>query len=166
MLKYANRLDRGEKGALCLDPHVYEKVSKLLLESGIRLADGMEERFQAHLRWIRQWNAVGGFVSTAEVAHLEQHLWDSLGLAPYIDRAGRWLDIGPGGGFPAIPVAMVLPMVSLVMVDRSEKKGGLLLGGIRKLGLRELFHVEQLDDGWQAAGLRRGTVHRITAPSD
>ncbi|NJL46849.1 MAG: 16S rRNA (guanine(527)-N(7))-methyltransferase RsmG [Leptolyngbyaceae cyanobacterium SM2_5_2] len=59
----------------------------------------------------------------------EKHLWDSLqGVASYLtdspptDSALRVIDIGTGGGFPGLPVAMVFPQWSVALLDATRKK--------------------------------------------
>lgn len=88
-------------------------------------------RLQTHLALVRQWNPIVGVVSEGDVAFLEErHLIDSLSLVPYVLRycgkTGSLLDIGSGGGFPALPVKCVLPELKVVLVERSARKIGFL----------------------------------------
>lgn len=59
----------------------------------------------------------------------EKHLWDSLrGIAPILSGkiashpGDKIIDIGTGGGFPGIPVALVLPDCSVTLLDSTRKK--------------------------------------------
>ncbi|CAD5961086.1 Ribosomal RNA small subunit methyltransferase G [Planktothrix tepida] len=59
----------------------------------------------------------------------EKHLWDSLrGIAPVLSGkipahpGDKIIDIGTGGGFPGIPVALVLPDCSVTLLDSTRKK--------------------------------------------
>ncbi|MBD2484190.1 16S rRNA (guanine(527)-N(7))-methyltransferase RsmG [Planktothrix sp. FACHB-1365] len=59
----------------------------------------------------------------------EKHLWDSLrGIAPILSGktashpSDKIIDIGTGGGFPGIPVALVLPDCSVTLLDSTRKK--------------------------------------------
>ncbi|WP_035986187.1 16S rRNA (guanine(527)-N(7))-methyltransferase RsmG [Leptolyngbya sp. KIOST-1] len=59
----------------------------------------------------------------------EKHLWDSLqGVAPWLsdsqpEVAGlRVVDIGTGGGFPGLPVAIVFPHWTIALMDATRKK--------------------------------------------
>ncbi|MDD2335843.1 MAG: 16S rRNA (guanine(527)-N(7))-methyltransferase RsmG [Geobacteraceae bacterium] len=51
-----------------------------------------------------------------------KHFADSLSLLVTLNKSGTLLDIGSGGGFPAIPLKIMLPHVSVVSVDAVEKK--------------------------------------------
>ena len=61
----------------------------------------------------------------------EKHLWDSLsGLAPWYEpeklewlpTVKRVIDIGTGGGFPGIPVAIARPQWQITLLDSTRKK--------------------------------------------
>ena len=53
---------------------------------------------------------------------LEKHLLDSLVLLGYLPESGRMLDMGSGGGFPGIPLAIARPDLRVVSVDSVGKK--------------------------------------------
>jgi 16S rRNA (guanine527-N7)-methyltransferase len=49
--------------------------------------------------------------------------------------SGPWLDLGSGGGFPALPVKLVLPDADLTCVERNARKAAFLRHAIGRLGL-------------------------------
>lgn len=51
-----------------------------------------------------------------------KHFVDSLSLLGCLKKTGKLLDIGSGGGFPAIPLKILLPKLPVVSVDAVEKK--------------------------------------------
>ena len=73
---------------------------------------------------------------------LGAHVADSLSLVPYMPERGLLLDIGSGGGFPAIPLKIVRPGLDVVLVERSSKKVGFLRKVIGALGLKGVKLVE------------------------
>ena len=80
-----------------------------------------------YLSLVREWNDYASLVSKGDLSSLEEtHLVDALGLAPVIVRLGQdeglLLDIGSGGGFPAIPLKIVLPDLQIVMIERCGRK--------------------------------------------
>ena len=98
------------------------------------------KRMQNHLALVRQWNPIVGVVSEGDVAFLEErHLIDALSLVPYVLRycgpSGSLLDIGPGGGFPVLPIKCVLPGLKVVLVERSARKVGFLQRTVAALQL-------------------------------
>jgi 16S rRNA (guanine527-N7)-methyltransferase len=66
------------------------------------------------------------------------HLLDALAALPLIDAAGprRAVDLGSGGGVPAIPLALARPDIEWLMVDSVGKKAAVLRECIAVLGLR------------------------------
>lgn len=74
-------------------------------------------------------------VAPAEVARL--HLLDALAVLPLLDEtaAQRVIDLGSGGGVPAIPLALARPGVEWVMVDSVRKKAAILESFVTALGL-------------------------------
>ena len=70
-----------------------------------------------------------------EVARL--HLLDSLAALPLIDRMGpsEAIDLGSGGGLPALPLAMARPEIHWTLVDSVGKKAAILAGFAEALGL-------------------------------
>ncbi len=123
------------------DKKIDEKgLARLLAESGLVLDHAAWARMIAYLHLIQRWNKIAKLVSTADAQdRLMEHLADSLSLAPYVLQTGETdvsvLDIGSGGGFPAIPLKILLPGVPFVLVERSVKKIGFLRKVVGALSL-------------------------------
>lgn len=93
------------------------------------------ERFVALLLEANRRVNLTRVVSPADVAHL--HLLDALAALPLVDAAApdRVVDLGSGGGVPAIPLALARPDVEWVMVDSVRKKSAILSEFVEALGL-------------------------------
>jgi 16S rRNA (guanine527-N7)-methyltransferase len=53
---------------------------------------------------------------------VEKHFVDSAMLLDFAKPAGDWLDLGSGGGFPGIPLAILAPETGFTMLDSVGKK--------------------------------------------
>ena len=94
-------------------------------------------------------------VEPADVARL--HLLDALSALPFIDASGarRVVDLGSGGGVPAIPLALARPEVEFVMVDSVHKKAANLEAFITQLRVRNAGVIAE-----RAEALGRDARHR------
>lgn len=93
---------------------------------------------------IKEWNRYASLVSVGDADHaLPVHCVDSLSLAPSVASLRnkgdyRYLDIGTGGGFPAIPLCILFPQLETVLIERNTKKTVFLKKVIRRLSLERV----------------------------
>jgi 16S rRNA (guanine527-N7)-methyltransferase len=89
------------------------------------LSDEQLLLFAKHEELFKSWNEKVNLVSRKDIENLTvKHILHSLSLVKYIrfDKGARVLDIGTGGGFPGIPLAIYYPNVKFTLVDSIEKK--------------------------------------------
>lgn len=103
---------------------------------GVELPAGAAALLEGFVAELLRWNARINLTSldaTEEVAEL--HLLDSLAVAPEIPGGSRVLDVGTGGGFPGVPLAIARPDLRVELVDRTEKKVIFLRSTLARLGI-------------------------------
>ena len=110
------------------------------------------ERFQPHLRLVSELNPEG-------IALL---LLEGLAVGNRLETNARVLDIGPGGGFPGIPMAILRTDASFVLVERRRRIATYLEHVAQTLGLK---HVQVLWVEFEKAlsSGELGHVQEITA---
>jgi len=92
-------------------------------ELGIKLDSNALGRFGLFAAELKKWNRKINLTSIRDDRDIVvKHFADSLTLIGVIGKAESLLDIGSGGGFPAIPLKILLPSLSVVSVDSVEKK--------------------------------------------
>jgi 16S rRNA (guanine(527)-N(7))-methyltransferase RsmG len=127
---------------------IKEQQTFLLLEREI--AGNLETTKQAlhsFCALIRKWNSFASLVSPRDADHLWVHVADSLSLLRLVTALGgpsaRLLDIGSGAGFPAVPLALALPDLKAILVERSRKKAGFLENAVGELGLKGRMTIQE-----------------------
>lgn len=105
----------------------------------------LTERQQSQFRQLdelyRDWNAKINVISRKDIDNLyEHHVLHSLAIAEYVSfRPGtRVMDLGTGGGFPGIPLAILFPEVHFHLVDSTKKKILVCTEVVRALGLQNV----------------------------
>ncbi len=131
------------------------------------------------------WNARINVISRKDIDALYvKHVLHSLGIAkvqPFLP-ASKILDVGTGGGFPGIPLAIMFPKTQFVLVDSIGKKIKVVEAVAEALGLQNItaIHgraenvkgefdfivsraVTQMDDfvKWVRKKIRRKNKHQL-----
>jgi len=92
-------------------------------EFKIELTDKQTGLFIAFSEELKKWNRKINLTAIKDDRDIViKHFADSLSLLGTLNTAGTLLDIGSGGGFPAIPLKIMLPHMSVLSVDAVEKK--------------------------------------------
>lgn len=111
------------------------------------LSDHQLQQFQTFYELLMQYNELFNLTAiTSLKGCIAYHFNDSLMLKNVVDVAARRgiVDVGTGGGFPGIPLAIVYPEVPIYLVEVTRKKVEFLEMMIEKLELASC-HVVHLD---------------------
>ncbi len=94
-----------------------------------------------------------------------KHAFDSLTLLPWIDGAGarRVIDVGSGGGFPGLALAIVLPGIAFTLLEASGKKADFLRAAAAELGLANVSVIAERAETAGRDGAHRESHDAATA---
>jgi len=106
-------------------------------------------RLETYVQLLLQWQKTTNLISPATIPYVwTRHVADSLQLVDLVPDANVWVDLGSGGGFPAIPVACVLagrPGAVVHMVESNGKKAAFLREAIRVTGTPGQVHMMRIE---------------------
>ena len=100
-----------------------ERFAAGLDSLGLKLTSDELGKFSTFAAELKKWNTKINLTAIKDDEEIAvKHFIDSLTLLRMIQGGGSLLDIGSGGGFPAIPVKIVRHRLEVVSVDAVEKK--------------------------------------------
>ena len=82
------------------------------------------------------WNKTHNLISKSQATNIKEHIEDSLSIAHLLCR--NIMDLGSGGGFPGIPIAITCPKKKIFLVERKQSKAAFLLNTTIQLGLENI----------------------------
>ena len=89
-----------------------------------------------------RWNARINLTAAPSIDVLvAEHFIDAFALARKLEQPARAIDVGSGGGLPAIPLAVLRPSLTITLVEPIAKKAAFLRTAIRELGLGDRVSV-------------------------
>ena len=125
---------------------------KLILKYFTNLTIEQIKRFEELYILYNHWNAKINIVSRKDIDELYlKHVLHSLSISKIIQfkKNTSILDVGTGGGFPGIPLAILFPECKFLLVDSINKKINVVQEITKSLKLRNVsfkaIRVEKLD---------------------
>jgi len=97
----------------------------------------LEKMYELYKHWNEQINVI----SRKDMDHFfEHHLIHSLSIAKFVqfEKGQEVIDVGTGGGFPGVPLAILFPEVHFTLVDSIAKKIKVVDEVVNGLGLKNV----------------------------
>lgn len=145
-------------------PASYDAVLDAGLDAlGLDLEPMARAAIADHVRLLLAWTEAINLTAIREPSAVAQeHVLDSLSALPILRRMGAraLLDIGSGGGFPGLPLALALPAERALLVESVGKKATFLGAALDALGSRPRIAVAAT----RAETLARDPHHRERWP--
>lgn len=128
-------------------------TSNILLKYFPDITPRQQQQFEQLPELYNFWNNQINVISRKDIDQLyERHVLHSLGIAKVMNflPGENVLDVGTGGGFPGIPLAILFPETQFFLVDSIGKKIKVVKEVATALGLQNLkaehLRAEQVDE--------------------
>lgn len=158
-----------KKGQAWIDGVVRDTVGYLRIEVSVP----QERQLTAYLRLLVKWNEKINLVSRKSIQTVAaDRLFDALLLwrefRPWSGK--RHLDIGSGGGFPAVPIHIMAPDTELWLTEPRARRVAFLVSVMAELDLRSAgvkrCRVGEDDSGWAEAALFDIVTAQAVGPAE
>ena len=142
-------------------------ISLARLSDGAKKLDvdlgNSEEHILDYLDLLQKWNAAYNLTAVRDADEmLVRHIFDSLAVAPHIDRQS-YIDVGTGAGLPGIVLAILFPEKHFSLLDSNGKKTRFLMEAKRVLNLKNVTVHKSRVEELTALGTYDGVLSRAFA---
>jgi 16S rRNA (guanine527-N7)-methyltransferase len=122
-------------------------------EMGVALDGAQAEAMLRLIAELREWNRrINLTAITGPADMVDKHLLDSLSVQPHL-HGRRVADIGTGAGFPGLPLAIVNPRRSFVLIEATGKKCLFVRHAVELLGIDNVEVIQARAESWKPKAL-------------
>lgn len=126
-------------------------LNRGLAELGLSCTADQAAKLLSYIDLLEKWNKVYNLTAiSGRNRMLAYHILDSLSVAPFIPERSTCLDVGSGAGLPGIPLAILLPETSWVLLDSNGKKTRFMQQVIATCGLSNVKVVQSRVEDYHA----------------
>ena len=142
--RFANKTIKKDRYLSMERREFFEEYNRIFSENGLQAytSDETVDKMYDMVSHMLEVNAAMNLTAITDWNEIIlKHLADSCTVLPYIPQGARVCDVGCGGGFPSLPVAIARPDVRVVGIDSTGKKVNYINESAALLGLNNLSAI-------------------------
>ena len=140
------------------------RLQKRAVRAGVFLSADLAEKLAAYYELLARWNLKINLTAISDIDEaIDRLLLEPVIAARHLPSSGKLLDVGSGGGSPAIPLHLAAPRLALTMVEVKARKSAFLREAVRALEIgaqvetaryEELLARPELHEAFSAVSVR------------
>ncbi|MFZ7198897.1 16S rRNA (guanine(527)-N(7))-methyltransferase RsmG [Avibacterium avium] len=140
-----------------------EKLNFLLKSTALSVSNQQKDQLVKLVALLDKWNKAYNLTSVRDPQEmLVKHIMDSLVVSPYL-QGDRFIDVGTGPGLPGLPLAIINPDKTFVLLDSLGKRISFIRNALRELGITNVIPVLSRVEDYQPEELFDGVLSRAFA---
>ncbi|MFU2089655.1 16S rRNA (guanine(527)-N(7))-methyltransferase RsmG [Avibacterium avium] len=140
-----------------------EKLNFLLKSTALSVSDQQKDQLVKLVALLDKWNKAYNLTSVRDPQEmLVKHIMDSLVVSSYL-QGERFIDVGTGPGLPGLPLAIINPDKTFVLLDSLGKRISFIRNALRELGITNVIPVLSRVEDYQPEVLFDGVLSRAFA---
>ena len=125
-----------------MEEKFYNIISKIFEKNKIDLTEEQKKNFFKYYTLLTSWNEKFNLTTITSLEDvIVKHFLDSVIAQKFIKPNSKIIDIGAGAGFPSLPLKILRPDLTVLMVDSVNKKVIFLQEVIDKLNLKNITAI-------------------------
>jgi 16S rRNA (guanine527-N7)-methyltransferase len=121
-------------------------LSERAEHAGISIAPALRDRLLTYYDLLVHWNRTINLTALSDPNEaIDRLLLEPIAAATLLPSRCRLLDLGSGGGSPAIPLALALDATALVMVESKARKAAFLREAARAVGIAAVVEAQRFE---------------------
>lgn len=140
------------------------RLQKRAIRAGVFLSADVAEKLAAYYELLARWNLKINLTAISDIDEaIDRLLLEPVIAVRHLPTSGKLLDVGSGGGSPAIPLHLAAPQLALTMVEVKARKSAFLREAVRALEIganvetaryEELLARPELHEAFSAVSVR------------
>ena len=145
-----------------MDSSFAQRLSDRAGLAGVALPGGLRDALVAYFDVLSRWNSKINLTSLSKDDEaIDRLLLEPIAAAPLLPEGAALVDLGSGGGSPAIPLALALKASPFVMVESRGRKAAFLREAARVTGVAAVVHEARFED-LAARGIHNGEMDVVS----